>query len=118
MSLPEEVEDFLDRTHELSTDDWKIVIAVGRELSQAGRRDAAKALKPSASQSSEIERATRDALAPRSAAIKAAGPYVYSLVIASTRWAATALLTRDELAPEQYELLVRPFTAAGLSSLQ
>lgn len=114
--LPPEVHEFLNQASSLTTQQWSAVRTERLRLAES-TVEAVEALGPSASRSSEIERATRDALAPHSATIKAAGRFVYSGLIGTTRWACTAIMTREKLTAEQYEVLVHPFVAAGLTYL-
>ncbi|WP_405386808.1 hypothetical protein OG596_03405 [Streptomyces sp. NBC_01102] len=82
-------------------------------LYPGGGREAALALKLSASEFSELNRAVASALLPRAGALDAFREGLHSDAKAACNIAARAVRTRATLAEEHYRVLTAPFTAAG-----
>jgi hypothetical protein len=84
------------------------------ELRRSGGREASRALKPSASENSALDRAVRSALLPRVAELEGFREHLHSDAISAATIAARAILKRAQISGEQYRLLVEPFTSIGV----
>ncbi|MFJ5707781.1 hypothetical protein [Streptomyces sp. NPDC093105] len=79
-----------------------------------GGREASRAARPSAAQESALTHRVRGALLPRADELDAHLTGLLSDAKAAIRIAARAVLKRGRLTPEQYALLVTPFTDLGV----
>ncbi|WP_031005039.1 hypothetical protein [Streptomyces sp. NRRL F-5727] len=79
-----------------------------------GGREASRAARPSAAQESALTHRVRGALLPRADELDAHLTGLLSDAKAAISIAARAVLKRGRLTPEQYALLVTPFTDLGV----
>ena len=83
-------------------------------LRRAGGKEASRALKLSAIDNSQLERAVSAALLPRADELDDFRPGLHSDAKSAVVIAARAVEKSAQLTPEQYALLVTPFVVAGL----
>ena len=79
-----------------------------------GGREASRALKLSASHESELQALVRSTLLPRGGELNAFRSGLLSGVTSAYVIAARAVHRREKLAREHYDVLLRPFAAAGV----
>ncbi|MFD4372069.1 hypothetical protein [Streptomyces sp. NPDC058486] len=79
-----------------------------------GGREASHAASPSAAQNSVLNHRVRAALLPRADELDGHLTGLHSDAIAAVGIASRAVLKRARLTPEQYALLVTPFTDLGV----
>ncbi|MEU6076963.1 hypothetical protein [Micromonospora sp. NPDC047074] len=83
-------------------------------LRRRGGREASRAVRPSASEYSQIDHAVRAMLLPRADELNAHRQHLHSDALSATVIAARAVLKRAKITEAQYQLLVEPFTAIGV----
>lgn len=84
------------------------------DLRGEGGKEASRAAIPSAAENSELDHIIRGALLPRAAELNAVLAGLHSDARAAISATARAILKRENLTPEQYEVLVEPFVDRGV----
>jgi hypothetical protein len=106
---------FLTAIAALDTDAWKVVLDTAVSTYPA-HSAAVKSLAFSASESSWVRKAVKDALLPNAPTIQAVGAGAFSRSTSASDSAALALIDHGALSPEEREVLLAPFAAAGVPS--
>lgn len=83
-------------------------------LRRAGGKEASRAAKPSAAVNSELEHTVRELLLPRSEELNAARAGLHADAKSAIVIAGRAVQQAAQLTPEQYEILLTPFTELGV----
>jgi hypothetical protein len=84
------------------------------DLRGRGGKEASRAAIPSAAENSELDLIIRSALLPRAAELEATLAGLHSEARATISTTARAILKRENVTPEQYDVLVEPFVDRGV----
>jgi hypothetical protein len=113
--LPGPVQTFLATVPDLDETAWRTVFQTRTASLKTGFADAREKAGTSASMFSALQKATLAALKERMDVVLAADRMGFLSATNTVEAASLALISRDKLAPEEFELLIAPFLAAGVS---
>ncbi|MFD5270425.1 hypothetical protein [Streptomyces sp. NPDC058335] len=105
---------FIGTAAQLAPDTLAAVYDDMVRLRGRGGREASRALKLSASHESELQAMVRSTLLPRADELNAFRSGLLSRANSAYVMAARAVHRRESLAPEDYDVLLSPFAAAGV----
>ncbi|WP_350349143.1 hypothetical protein ABIQ69_04180 [Agromyces sp. G08B096] len=105
---------FIDQVRVLPPEALAAAFDRAVSLRRAGGREASKALKPSAVENSELERAVRDLLLPRADELNGFRDGLHADAKSAVVIAGRAVMKPGQLTAEQYDVLVTPFREAGV----
>jgi len=106
---------FLERVGGLSAEEFARVRAAGRALTPAPRIAARKAARLSAAEFAAVERRVRETIQPLQTRLGVSADGALSAAVNDTLFAAHAIVAAPALTPEQYDVLVSPFAAVGVT---